>query len=153
MNVGSLLAFGALRDFELNFLTFFESLEALHLDCGEVGEQIFTAVIRSDKSEAFGIVKPLDGTCCHKSVFQIITNHTSRKSKKPRDTLPPLITCSLRIDNTITLVLSIDTIVPAKIIKVKAVCGRFLTNYKEFSHSNSLNSQPWASSANYAETA
>lgn len=90
LNIRSLLAFRALRDFERNFLTFFESLEAIHLNCGEVGEQIFTAVIRSDKSEAFGIVEPLDGTCCHKSVFQIITNHTSRKSKKPRDTLPLL---------------------------------------------------------------
>jgi hypothetical protein len=132
-----LLAFGALRDFELDLLTFFEGLEAVHLDCGKVGEQIFTAVIRSDKSEAFGVVEPLDGTCCHKSVFQIITNHTSRKSKKPRDTLPPLITCSLRIDNTITLLLSIDTIVPAKNIKVKAVCGGFLTYCKEFAELNS----------------
>lgn len=132
MNVGSLLAFGALRDFELNFLTFFQGLEALHLDCGKVGEQIFTAVIRSDKSEAFGIVKPLDGTCCHKSVFQIIANHTSRKSKKPSDTLPPLITCSLRIDNPIMLKLSIDSIVPSKNIKVKAVFMPFLTYYKEF---------------------
>lgn len=38
LNVGSLLAFRALRDFELNFLTFFEGLEAVHLDCGEVSE-------------------------------------------------------------------------------------------------------------------
>jgi hypothetical protein len=102
LDVGSLLAFRALRDFELDLLTFFEGLEAVHLDCGKVGEQIFTAVIRSDKSEAFGIVEPLDGTCCHKSVFQIITNHTSRISKKLRVTLPPPKTCSLRIDNSIT---------------------------------------------------
>jgi len=132
LNIGSLLAFRALRDFERNLLTFFESLEAVHLDCGKVGEQIFTAVIRSDESEAFRIVKPLDGTCCHKSVFHLVTNHTSRKSKKPSDALPPLITCSLRIDNTITLMLSIDTIVPAKNVKVKAVFWRFLTYYKDF---------------------
>ena len=85
-----MLAFRALRDFELDFLTFFEGLEAVHLDCGKVCKQIFTAVIRSDKAEAFRIVKPLDCTCCHKSVFQILTNHTSRKSKKPRVTLPLL---------------------------------------------------------------
>jgi hypothetical protein len=90
LNVGCLLAFRALRDFERNLLTFFEGLEAVHLDCGEVSEQIFAAVIRSDKSEAFGVVEPLDGTCCHKSVFQIITNHTSRKSKKLCVTLPLL---------------------------------------------------------------
>lgn len=89
LNIRSLLAFGALRYFELDLLTFFEGLEAVHLNCGEVGEQIFTAVIRSNESEAFGIVEPLDGTCCHKSVFQIKTNHTSRISKKPRVTLPP----------------------------------------------------------------
>ena len=71
LNVGSLLAFRALRDFELDFLTFFERLEAVHLDCGKVREQIFTAVIRSDKAEAFRIVEPLDCTCCHKSVFLI----------------------------------------------------------------------------------
>lgn len=127
LDVGSLLAFRALRDFEGNLLTFFQGLKALHLNCGEVGEQIFAAVVRSDESKAFGIVEPLDGTCCHKSVFQIITNHTSRKSKKPRDTLPPLITCSLHIDNTTMLCLSTDTIVPAKNIKVKAVPLDFLS--------------------------
>src|SRR6185436_5655784 len=86
-------AFRALRDFELDFLTFFKRLEAVHLDCGEVRKQIFTAVIRGDKAEAFRVVEPLDGTCCHKKRLSILTNHTSRKSKKPRVTLPPLKTC------------------------------------------------------------
>jgi hypothetical protein len=86
LNVGSLLAFRALRDFELDFLTFFEGLESVHLDCGKVRKQIFAAIIRSNKAEAFRVVKPLDSTCCHKSVSQILTNHTSRKSKKPRVT-------------------------------------------------------------------
>jgi hypothetical protein len=95
LDVGSLLAFRALRDFELDFLTFFKRLEAVHLDCGEVRKQIFTAVIRGDKAEAFRVVEPLDGTCCHKKRLSILTNHTSRKSKKPRVTLPPLKTCSL----------------------------------------------------------
>jgi hypothetical protein len=58
-------------------------------------EQIFAAVIRSDKAEALGVVEPLDGTCCHKSIFLLLTNHTSRKGKKPRVTLPPPKTCSL----------------------------------------------------------
>jgi hypothetical protein len=132
LNVRSLLAFGALRYFELDLLTFFEGLKAVHLDCGKVGEQIFTAVIRSDKSEAFGIVEPLDGTCCHKSVFQILTNHTSRISKKLRVTLPPPKTCSLHIDNCITAALSIIPIVPAKIIKVKEHPNRLLRLCKVF---------------------
>ncbi len=70
LDVGSLLAFRALRDFERYFLTFFEGLEAVHLDCGKVGEQILTAVIRSDKAETFGIIEPLDGTCCHNASFK-----------------------------------------------------------------------------------
>lgn len=69
LNVGSLLAFRALRDFERYFLTFFQGLEAVHLDCGKVGEQILTTVIRSDKAETFGIIEPLDGTCCHNASF------------------------------------------------------------------------------------
>jgi hypothetical protein len=73
LDVRSLLAFRALRDFELDFLTFFEGLEAVHLDCGKVCKQILTAIIWGDKAEAFRIVKPLDCTCCHKSVFQILT--------------------------------------------------------------------------------
>ena len=70
LDVGSLLAFRALRDFELNFLTFFEGLETVHVDCGEVSEQIFAAVIWSDEAKTFGIIEPLNSTCCHKKNFQ-----------------------------------------------------------------------------------
>lgn len=65
LNVGCLLALWTLRDFELNFLTFFERLEAVHLDCGKVCEQIFAAVVRSNEAEALRVVKPFNGTCCH----------------------------------------------------------------------------------------
>ena len=65
LDVGSLLAFRALRDFELHFLTFFQGLEAVHVDCGEVCEQILTAVIRSDEAKTFGVIEPLNGTSCH----------------------------------------------------------------------------------------
>lgn len=68
LDVGSLLAFRALRDFELNFLTFFEGLETVHVDCGEVREQIFAAVIWSDEAKTFGIIEPLNCTCCHKEL-------------------------------------------------------------------------------------
>jgi hypothetical protein len=73
LNVRGLLAFWALRDVEIHFLTFFESLEATHVDCGKVCKQIFAAVIRSNKAKTFGIIEPLNGTSCHKSVFQILT--------------------------------------------------------------------------------
>jgi hypothetical protein len=69
LDVGSLLAFRALRDFELDFLTFFEGLKAVHVDCGEMREQIFAAIIWSDEAKAFGIIEPLNGTCCHKITF------------------------------------------------------------------------------------
>jgi hypothetical protein len=69
LNIGSLLAFRALRDFELNFLTFFQGLKTVHVDCGEVSEQIFTAVIWSDEAKAFGIIEPLNSTSCHKKNF------------------------------------------------------------------------------------
>ena len=68
-DVGSLLAFRALRDFELDFLTFFEGLKTVHIDCGEVCEQILAAVIRGDEAKTFGIIEPLNSTCCHKITF------------------------------------------------------------------------------------
>jgi hypothetical protein len=91
LDVGSLLAFRALRDFELDFLTFFQGLEAVHVDRGEVCEQILAAIIRSDEAETFGVIEPLNGTSCHnKKNFQILTNHTSQKRAiKARSFLPP----------------------------------------------------------------
>src|SRR5450830_161516 len=97
LDVGSLLAFRALRDFELHLLTFFQGLEAVHVDCGEMREQILTAIIRSDEAKTFGVIEPLNGTCCHKKNFQILTKHTSHKSKKlpaPSSTTHFLPTCT-----------------------------------------------------------
>ena len=75
LDVGSLLAFRALRDFELNFLTFFEGLETVHVDCGEVREQIFAAVIWGDEAKTFGIIEPLNCTCCHKELSNKNQSH------------------------------------------------------------------------------
>ena len=75
LDVGSLLAFRALRDFELDFLTFFEGLKTVHIDCGEVSEQILAAVIRSDEAKAFGIIEPLNSTSCHKRTFKFNKSH------------------------------------------------------------------------------
>lgn len=67
LDVGSLLALRTLRDFELDLLTFFEGLEAIHLDCGKMREQILTPVIRRDESEPLRIVEPLHCACCHEN--------------------------------------------------------------------------------------
>ena len=99
LDVGSLLAFRALRDCELDFLTFFEGLKTGHIDCGEVREQILAAVIRSDEAKTFGIIEPLNSTSCHKRNFQLKTNHTSHKSKK---LLAPSSACSLLINKYIS---------------------------------------------------
>jgi hypothetical protein len=72
LDIGSLFAFRALRDFELHFLTFFQSLKAIHLNCGKMREKIFATVIRSNKAKAFGVVEPLDSTCCHKRLSNIV---------------------------------------------------------------------------------
>ena len=71
LDVGSLLAFRALRDFELDFLTFFEGLKTVHVDCGEMREQILAAVIWSDEAKTFGIIEPLNSTCCHKELSEL----------------------------------------------------------------------------------
>jgi hypothetical protein len=63
-------------------LTFFEGLETVHVDCGEMREQVLAAVIWSDEAKTLGIIEPLNCTCCHKKNFQIKTNHTSHKGKK-----------------------------------------------------------------------
>ena len=76
LDVGSLLAFRALGDFELNFLTFFQGLEAVHVNRGEVCEQILTAIIRSDEAKTFGVIEPLNGTSCHfKKTFNKNESH------------------------------------------------------------------------------
>src|SRR5687767_7215586 len=52
-------------DLEGDFLSFGERLEAVHVDRGEVREEVFAAAVRGDEAKAFGVVKPLNGTGCH----------------------------------------------------------------------------------------
>ena len=82
LDVRSLLAFWTLCYFELYFLTFFQSLEAIHLDRGEVGEQILTAIIRSDKTKALGVIEPFYGTCCHNTSFKYKLITRAEKARK-----------------------------------------------------------------------
>src|SRR5690606_7417747 len=66
-----LLALGPLHDLELDFLSFFQGLEAVHLDRREMREEVFAAFIGRDEAEAFCIVEPLDGTGCHNRAIRL----------------------------------------------------------------------------------
>jgi hypothetical protein len=65
LDVGGLLALGTLNNFKGHFLTFFERLEAAHVDRGEMREQVFAAIIGSNKTKTLCIVEPLNSTVCH----------------------------------------------------------------------------------------
>jgi hypothetical protein len=64
-DLGRLRALGARSDNELNPLTFLQCLEAGALDLGKMSEQILSAVLGGDETEAFGFIEPLDCTLCH----------------------------------------------------------------------------------------
>ena len=42
-----------------------QGFEAVHIDYGEVREQVFATIVRGDEAEAFSVIEPLDGTSCH----------------------------------------------------------------------------------------
>jgi len=65
LDIGSLLALGTLNDVEGDLLAFLEGFETAHVDCGEVREQVFATIIRSDEAKTFCIVEPLYSTVCH----------------------------------------------------------------------------------------
>ena len=69
LDVRCLLAFRALYYVKGNLLAFLECLEAVHVDCGKVRKQIFAAIIWSDKTKTFCIVKPFYCTNCHVITF------------------------------------------------------------------------------------
>src|SRR5471030_620256 len=64
-------AFLAVLDFELYVLAFSQSFEAVTLDCREVYEHVFAAVSRSNETETFRFVEPLNLTfdLCHLEYF------------------------------------------------------------------------------------
>src|SRR5574340_153853 len=65
LDVGCLLALGASRHFEADFLVFLQGFEAAGIDCGKMCKEIFAAVIRRDEAKTFCIVKPLYSTRFH----------------------------------------------------------------------------------------
>jgi len=60
--VSSRRAFGTVSDFKLYALTFSQSFETIALDCREVYEHVFAAIFRSNETESFGLIKPLNVT-------------------------------------------------------------------------------------------
>lgn len=65
LDVARLFAFGAAGDVEADALALGQALEVLRLNCREVCEKVFAALFGRNEAEAFCIVKPFDGTCCH----------------------------------------------------------------------------------------
>ncbi|KKF38082.1 hypothetical protein SY86_00705 [Erwinia tracheiphila] len=61
-NVSSRWAFGTVGDFELYTLTFSQSFETVALDGREVYEHVFATIFRSNETESFGLIKPLNAT-------------------------------------------------------------------------------------------
>src|SRR5690349_15847102 len=86
-DVRRLLALGARGHVEAHALAFFQRLEAILLDSGEMGEQILAAFRGRDEAEALGVVEPLDGACCHNSNF--LKNHRGVAPTKKSDIRSP----------------------------------------------------------------
>src|SRR2546425_9584716 len=77
LDVRSLLALRALRDFELDFLSFLERFESAHLNRGEVRKQILAAVVRSYEPITLCIIEPLHRTCWHRAFLNFKTGDPS----------------------------------------------------------------------------
>ena len=69
LDIRGLLALRALHDVEGNLLAFLQGLEAIHVDRGEVREEIFAAIVRSNEAKTFCVIEPFDGTECHVCYF------------------------------------------------------------------------------------
>jgi hypothetical protein len=67
-DVGSLLTLGTLHYFIGDLLALLEGLETIHIDRGKMREQIFAAIIGSDKTKPPCFVEPFDYACCHVTI-------------------------------------------------------------------------------------
>ena len=89
LDVGSLLTLGPLHDFEGNLFALLQGLEAIHVDRGEVGEQILAAIIWSNEAKTLGIIEPFHSTDCH--VWKTFLLKNEQISGSPR-----LLVCAQR---------------------------------------------------------
>lgn len=65
LDVGRLFALWTLGDFKLHLLAFLQGFETIHLNCREVSEEIFAAIVRSNEAETLGVIEPFNCTSCH----------------------------------------------------------------------------------------
>ena len=65
LDVGGLLALGAVHHIKSNALIFFQAFESFGSDRGKVGEHVITTTIRGNEAEAFRVVKPFNSASGH----------------------------------------------------------------------------------------
>lgn len=61
-NVSGRWAFGTVRDFKFYTLAFSKRFETVANDGREVNENVLATIFRSNETEAFGFIKPLNAT-------------------------------------------------------------------------------------------
>lgn len=134
LNVRCLFTLRALHDLEAHLLTFFEGLEAIHLDGRKVSEQILAAFIRRDEPETLRVVEPLDRTGCHTN-FPCNSCHYHEQFEKLNDRIlqsPPPHKLTNGIFSKIKAVeKSASLIVGGLYSAVKNILRRSLTRCKE----------------------
>ena len=80
LDVGGLFALWSLSHFKADFLAFLKRLEAVHVDRRKVCEQIFAAVIGSNKTKTLCVVEPFNYACCHVITSLLKNGKVSRKT-------------------------------------------------------------------------
>ena len=81
-NVRRLLALRAGLHIELNALIFFQRLEAVGLNLGEMRKHVFAAIIGRDEAKAFSIVEPFYDTGFHSTNSLEIFNRRAAPSAR-----------------------------------------------------------------------
>ncbi len=55
----------AFMNVKIDLLSGLECPVTLHLDCGVVSEDVFTAILRANEAKAFSIIEPFNSTRLH----------------------------------------------------------------------------------------
>jgi len=71
-DIASLLAFRTSAALKGDALVFGQALKASALNVLEVREQVATAIVRSDKSKALGIIEPFDCACLSTHIISML---------------------------------------------------------------------------------
>ena len=66
-NETGMIPLWAFMNVEIDLLAGFQSPVTLHLDCGVVSEDVFTAILRANEAKAFSIIEPFNSTRLHAS--------------------------------------------------------------------------------------